>query len=266
LAKKSRSDPGDALEQLQTFSDYASHWIATNPTIIVGVLGVVLVLAASYGGWRAWSGSRNDAASAALAEARTAYLESMGRSPGAGAVELANPEIAQRVRIESIERYLQVSDEHQGTPAAAVAQLEAADLLLEDGDLEAARELWVAALDSGDASAALRGMLLERVAGVDEREESVGWMPRAATRRPATSRAIRRVTSRWRPRRAATCTPESPDERWSWSTAWSERRPTFRFLRTSRPASRNSAFAQRGARERRKRRPKLIPKIETVIY
>jgi tetratricopeptide (TPR) repeat protein len=177
LAKKSRSDPGDALEQLQTFSDYASHWIATNPTIIVGVLGVVLVLAASYGGWRAWSGSRNDAASAALAEARTAYLESMGRSPGAGAVELANPEIAQRVRIESIERYLQVSDEHQGTPAAAVAQLEAADLLLEDGDLEAARELWVAALDSGDASAALRGMLLERVAGVDEREER--WLDAA---------------------------------------------------------------------------------------
>jgi tetratricopeptide (TPR) repeat protein len=177
LAKKSRSEPGDALEQLQTFSDHASHWIATNPAIIVGVIGAVLLLAASYGGWRAWSGSRDDAASAALAEARTAYLEAMGRSPGAGTVELANPQIEQRVRGESIERYLRVADEHQGTPAAAVAQLEAADLLLEGGDLEAARGHWVEALDSGDASAALRGMLLERVAGVDEREER--WLEAA---------------------------------------------------------------------------------------
>ena len=125
----------------------------------------------------AWSGSRDDAASAALAEVRRTYLESMGRSPGAGAVELANPEIAQRVRTESIERYLQVADEHRGTPGAAVAQLEAADLLAESDDLEAARKLWVAALDSGDASAPLRGMLLERVAAVDEQEER--WLDAA---------------------------------------------------------------------------------------
>ncbi|UCE85178.1 MAG: hypothetical protein JSU66_12610 [Deltaproteobacteria bacterium] len=171
MAKSSRSEHHDALEQLQTLSDQAAHWIATNPKLVVGVIVAVLAMAGSYGGFAAWSASREDAASAALAEVRREYLDSLGQGLGSEVVELANPEIRQRVRDDAIQRYLQVAAERDGTAAGAVARLEAGDLLAESGDVEAAQGIWMQAIESGDASKPLRGMLLERVAAADERQE-----------------------------------------------------------------------------------------------
>jgi tetratricopeptide (TPR) repeat protein len=171
LAKGSRSEPADALEQLQSWGDRLAHWIATNPSTVIGAIAAVLLLTASYGGYAAWSRSTEDAASAALAEVRREYLSAMGRAPGAIETEPANPEISQRVRAETVERYLQVAKEHGGTSAAAIAQLEAGDLRSELGAQAEALALWSEALEGRHATDRLRGMLLERIAATHDAAE-----------------------------------------------------------------------------------------------
>ena len=78
-----RSDTPDLIEEVEGAADRMAEWIATNVTLVVGVLVLVLASALAWGGYGSYAKGREADASNALEKTRFAYFEALGASPGA---------------------------------------------------------------------------------------------------------------------------------------------------------------------------------------
>jgi len=179
VARRSHNPAADTLEEIQGFGDRIVESVSSNPIPLIAVLGTILLGAAGYGGWTAYRAHHQGEATEALEEVRRSYLEAMGA--GSGYLEIpepANPELARSVRQEHAERFEAVAREHAGTPAEALAWLEAGDRHLERGAPEAALEAWDRARGAAEDRPALRGLVLQRIAQLHE--EAGRWEEAAA--------------------------------------------------------------------------------------
>jgi tetratricopeptide (TPR) repeat protein len=155
----------ETLHDIESVFDRTATWIATHPATVLSVLGTILLVAAAIGLSQAWSKRVATQAATAVAEVQSAYLRAMGAAPGSiEVVEPANPETARVVRMEYVEKFLEVGEEHAGTAAAVTALLEAGQLLEQVGDLEAALDAWQRARDQAPRRSALRAVALVRLA------------------------------------------------------------------------------------------------------
>jgi len=179
VARKTHNPASDALEEIQGLGDRIVESVSSNPVPLLAVLGAILLGAASYGGWTQYRAHQHGEATEALEEVRSDYLEAMGA--GSGYLEIPEPEdaeLAREVRQEHAERFEAVAREHAGTPAAALAWLEAGALHQEAGSSEAALEAWERALGAAPDRPALRGLVHQRVA--EAHEQAGRWAEAAA--------------------------------------------------------------------------------------
>jgi tetratricopeptide (TPR) repeat protein len=169
LARR-KDDPADTLEELESLGERLATWAAVNSRLVLGTAAVILVVAAAYGGYRAWSASREASASEALASIQSELAVALGGSPtDLQLPEPANPETARQVRTEFAERLSELGRQHEGTAAGALARLQAGDLYERVNDPERALAAWDAGirdLSSGSPLAAIlhsrRGYLFEQ--------------------------------------------------------------------------------------------------------
>jgi tetratricopeptide (TPR) repeat protein len=177
------------------------------------VLGTLVALLAVAGGIQlslSVGEKREMAASTALARERAAYLEAMGAPAGALEVpELANPEAGQRIRAEFALRFAAVADAHAGTVSGALARLESANLLAENGDLQSASEVWQALLSEAPRQDDLRGLILQRQAHA---HEDAGNWREAAERHEAASALSGFPLRHWALADAARCYAAAGEE------------------------------------------------------
>ena len=163
---KTKQESSDAILEIAEMNDRLGDWVANNPAIVVSVIVAVLLIAGALGGMRAYQQNQAEAAFSELNELRASLLEALGGSPGD--VELpepANPELARETRSGYAQRFQSFAEDHAGSAAAGLAQLEAGDLLQVNGELAAAETAWETARDtlgSGSSLAALVELRLAR--------------------------------------------------------------------------------------------------------
>ena len=170
--KKKRSEPDSAAETLDAiegWGDRVAEKITQNPVpILVGAV-VILVIAAIWGLAGDYADSGTEASASALAKVQGVYRASMGATPGSLELpEPANPETARRVRTEAIQGYEQVAVEYSGTPAAAIALLEAGKLEGQLGNRDAELALYERGLNEAEVESGLRAFLRVRQAAAQE--------------------------------------------------------------------------------------------------
>ncbi len=169
MAQHRKNAPTDTLEQLESLSDRLVRWLSDNPLLILGTAGVILVTAASIGGLRAWRSSAADEASAQVAQVRSEYVVAMGGSAtDLIAPEPANPETARQIRTDYVERFVKIIEEHAGTPAQALAALDASQIFEELGATDRAREIVERTVADLPTSSPVRAVAQRRVAVLHE--------------------------------------------------------------------------------------------------
>jgi len=162
--RRGAADPMDTIEEIESRGEQVIEWIGANARIVLGVAGGLLVVAAIVGYTSGQSERRETAASIAYEEARSDYLQAMGAAPGAlTAPELANPAAAAQIRQEYGERFAAIAAEHPQTTSGTLASIEQGDLVAQGGDLEAARAIWRAALETVPAGNGVTGLLYQRI-------------------------------------------------------------------------------------------------------
>ena len=162
--RKDSRQASETLQEIESVFDRVAYWVARNPRQVLGLLGAILVLAASLGIWEWAQHRRETRASAAVARVQTAYLSAMGAAPGSfEVVEPANPETGRQIREEFITRFLEAADEHEGAAAGVSARMEAAALQDQAGHHDAALESWRRAADEARGGGALEGLALVRL-------------------------------------------------------------------------------------------------------
>lgn len=163
MAKK-HEDTGISLEALQGRGDKLADWIGSNPTLILGTFGSVLLISVVVGVVGASQDEAAEEAATRLAVIQAEYRAAMGGTPDSYVVpEPANPETARAVRTEYAAAFGQMIEDHAGQPAAALAALDMGEIELALGDGDAALATWRQAAD--EAEGVLRSVLLVRVAG-----------------------------------------------------------------------------------------------------
>jgi tetratricopeptide (TPR) repeat protein len=176
--RKKQDTTGVVLEEVESIAERAAAWIQANAWLSVGVLVGCLLLAAAYGGYGSWHTRREEGASNALDQVRSAYLEAMGAGPDALEIpELANPEAGRQISQEYAERFRAVVEEHPDTVAAVLAALALGDVNEAAGNAEPPVELWRETLAELPSDSVLRALLLHRIA---QAEEGAGLWAEAA--------------------------------------------------------------------------------------
>lgn len=169
MAQQHKDAHPDTLAQLESLGDRLARWVSANPVIVLGTAAAILLIAAGIGGTRAWRASSANEASAALATLQREYVTAMGGEAGElEAPEPANPETARQVRTDFVERFASFAREHPGTPAQALAALDASRIYEALGAPEPAREIVQEAADDLPADSAVRGVVLRRLAVLAE--------------------------------------------------------------------------------------------------
>jgi hypothetical protein len=169
LAQHHKDAHPDTLAQLQSLGDRLTHWVSANPALVLGTAAAILLVAAAIGGTRAWQASSADQASAELAALQAQYVQAMGgEATDLEAPEPANPETARQVRTDYVERFASFAREHEGTPAQALAALEASRIYEALGAPEKAREVVQEAANALPDDSAIRGVALRRAAVLAE--------------------------------------------------------------------------------------------------
>jgi tetratricopeptide (TPR) repeat protein len=176
-----KSNPHGATEMLQDlgsgFERFAA-WIGSHALLVGVAIGVVLVAGGTWEFLRSRADRREAEASDALDRIQGEFLTAMGAEPGAiEPPELANPETAERIRAEYVEKYRAVAEGHPGTLPAALAWLEAADLLEAQGDREGSLESLQKGLAEQPDNPRLAGLVHQRIA---QNYEDRGMLAEAA--------------------------------------------------------------------------------------
>ena len=154
MSRKTHNPTAERLRELEESGDRLTEWASEHAALILGVIATVLVIAGGVGLWVQHGANARDEAADALAMATGQYRQAMGADPVGGPVpEPANPELAERTRSEYIDRFVTVAREHEGTTAGALAWLEAGNLQVELGRLEAAAESFARVRDDAPDSA-----------------------------------------------------------------------------------------------------------------
>jgi tetratricopeptide (TPR) repeat protein len=184
-SKRKPESAAETLDQLESLGDRVGNWIAENAILVLGAAVLILVVAGGYGFANSRLSDAREKSSAALAAVEGAFLRAMGSSPDAIQVEEpANPETARRVREEYIGRYRALASEYSGTLQSQLASLEAGALEQALGRSEEAIATWQAAIDDSSDRPAVRGLLLQRIAGA---HETLGRWEEAAAAHEAAS-------------------------------------------------------------------------------
>ncbi|RIK97473.1 MAG: hypothetical protein DCC71_21670 [Proteobacteria bacterium] len=161
--------PADTLEELESLGERLAQWVGANPAVVLGVAGAILLIAASIGGYRAYSHARVEKASAALAAVRGEFMTAMGGKPTDAEVpEPANAEAARSIRTDFAERYAMLARDWSGTPTAALALLEAGQLYEQLGNRERALELWTEAVAGAATGSPVVGVIQSRIGHLQE--------------------------------------------------------------------------------------------------
>lgn len=164
MAQRHKDQPADTLEELESIGERLAQWVGGNPAIVLTVAGAILLGAASYGGYRAWSHSQANSGSAALATLHADFVAAMGGKPTDVEVpEPANPETAKTVRTEYADKYLALAKEWSGSPTGALALLDAGQLFAELGNTDRALEVFQQAADDAPTGSPIRGVVDSRV-------------------------------------------------------------------------------------------------------
>lgn len=163
------SPPPDTLAQLESLGDQLVRWVSANPLPVLGTALAILLVAAVAGGVSAWRTSRDEKASAELTALQHAYVTAMGGEATAlEAPEPANPETARQVRTEYVERFVSFARAHAGTPAQALAALEASRIYEALDAPDQAREVLQEAANELPDDSAVRAVVLRRLAVLAE--------------------------------------------------------------------------------------------------
>lgn len=191
----------DTLEEIESLGERLAAWVGDHALLSIIVAAGVLIGAAATGGYISYSHHRADAAASALGAVRSEYLEAMGAPPGAVEIpEPANPETARSIRLEFAERFLAVASDHAGTAEAALAHLEAGDLLARSRENDRALEVWQEGLEQS-SEPEIRGALLSRIAVAHERahrfDEAARAHERAADERGYPVAHLERARAAW---------------------------------------------------------------------
>ena len=167
MSKKKQNTAANTLRDIEETGDRVAEWVAENAVLILSTIAAILVLSAGTGLYLQHGTDTQDEAADALALASSQYRLAMGADPAGGPiVEPANPELAAETRQRFADRFVAVARDHSGTPAAAIALLEAGNLQAELGDTELAATTFAAARDAGAdrAVGALASTRLARLA------------------------------------------------------------------------------------------------------
>jgi tetratricopeptide (TPR) repeat protein len=187
LAKHHKDEPAGALEELESIGERLAQWVGANPAIVLGVSGAILLGAASFGGYRAFSHAQAEKASMALATLRSEFVAAMGGKVTDSEVpEPANPETAKTVRTEYSDKYVGVAREWRGTPTAALSLLEAGELFAKLGQPDRALEVSIQASAEAPADSPIRALIESRIAQLQEEKGDFA----AAARSHETAAAV----------------------------------------------------------------------------
>lgn len=174
MARKKSRHPDSAaqtLDAIESWGDRAAGWISDNPTPILAVVVVVLVVAGVVGLTRESFDAGAEESATALARVQHDYRVAMGGTPGSIEIpEPANPDTARRIRREAIADYEAVAAEYAGTSAGALALLEAGKLQQQLDDNAGALASFTRGLESVDDDDTIGAFLLARIASVHEVE------------------------------------------------------------------------------------------------
>jgi tetratricopeptide (TPR) repeat protein len=155
----------ETLQEIEGVLDRAAGWVASNPKLVLLLLGAVVGTAALVGGAQWWIERGKLSASGAVAEVTHDYFEAMGATPGAVTVpEPANPETARAAREKYAAKFAEVAEAHSGSAAAVEAWIEAGNLREQLGDPDGALAAWESAAQSAPAGSAVGGLALARLA------------------------------------------------------------------------------------------------------
>jgi len=165
LARRQHNPADETLHEIEEGFDRLARWASEHRIGLAAAALAILGMALALDLYRGWNEQSTEAAAAALAETRSAFMAAMGAQPGDVEIpEPANPEVAHRTRREYVERFEAVAEAHPGTPAAAVAYLEAGNLHEPLGAPHLALEAWRAGLEAAPEGSALQALLLQRLA------------------------------------------------------------------------------------------------------
>lgn len=168
MSKKKQNTAANTLRDIEETGDRVAEWVAENAVLILSSIAAILVLSAATGLYVQHGTDTQDEAADALALATSQYRLAMGADPTGGPiVEPANPELAAETRQRFVERFVAVAGEHSGTPAAAIAWLEAGNLQVELGENEAAAKSFASARDAA-ADGAIGALASTRLARLAE--------------------------------------------------------------------------------------------------
>jgi tetratricopeptide (TPR) repeat protein len=169
LAKHHKDEPADTLEELDSLGERLAQWVGANPAVVLGIAGAILLGAASFGGYRAFSHSQADKASTALAKLHGEFVTAMGGKVTEVEIpEPANPETAKATRTEYADKYLALAKEWSGTPTAALSLLEAGELFAKLGNPDRALEAFLQASEQAPADSPIRAVIASRIGHLQE--------------------------------------------------------------------------------------------------
>jgi len=150
-----------AHEGFEARLEVVFEWLEDNSKPVLGALAALVLLGAAVAVIFEWSAGQAESAQAQLDAVERDYFEAMGANPFALYVaEPANREQAQRARETALAGYEQVSVDHRGSVADHVAQIRAAEVEVELGELDAAEQRLATAADEMDEDSPLRATAL----------------------------------------------------------------------------------------------------------
>lgn len=130
-----------AAEGFQASLERGFEWVNANARIVLVALGAFVVLGGLAAGIFEYTRVRGTGALDALATVERAFAQRMGASGGVVLIpEPANAEQAAKAREEALAGFAEVARLHAGSVAAQVAEIRAAELEIDLGRLDAARD------------------------------------------------------------------------------------------------------------------------------
>lgn len=169
MTKHHKDEPTGTLEELESVGERLAQWVGANPAVVLGVAGAILLGAASFGGYRAFSHAQADKASTALAKLHGEFVLAMGgKATEIEIPEPANPETAKATRTEYADKYVALAKEWSGTPTAALSLLEAGELFAKLGNPDRALEVFRQASEQASVDSPIRAVIASRTGHLQE--------------------------------------------------------------------------------------------------
>jgi hypothetical protein len=144
------------------------EWLSERPRHVMLVLAAALVIGLLSAGVYEWVKRREGNAQVALARVERAYSRAMGDERSAIPVEPASAEQARHAREQALTGFELVEKEHAGSRAAQLAQVRAAEMEIDLGQLDAGLARLAALAGELDADDPLRAVALRLRAYANE--------------------------------------------------------------------------------------------------